>query len=113
MIRRSGEDGLHGISRARLLNRGGVLTHMADILVEIGCIRAFKMLAATHISRLIALSRALVVVFQLLLTLPLTTNVLSSVLLLRLLYAQVVLVHRVYLLKTGERVIADLLRCAV
>lgn len=99
MVGCSSEDGLHGIACARMLNRGCVLADMADILVEIGRIWAFKVLASAHVGCLVALARTLIVFLQLPLAFLLTTDVLSGIR-----YTQVVLVHRVYLLQTSQRV---------
>ena len=95
---------LHGIACARLLNRGCILADMADILIQIGRIWAFMVLATAHVGCLVALARTLIVVLQLPLVFLLTADVLSGIR-----HTQVVLVHRVYFLQASQRVTRRLL----
>ena len=121
MIWCAGEHRLHGACNhyirahpCRICLRCSVLADMTDILVKIRCIRAFKMLASTHICRLVALCRTLIMVHHLILLLLVSPVVFrwcgrllallnQATVVLGIWDAQIILVHRVNLLQACQR----------
>lgn len=51
LVRSAGEDRRHGLTCARVLYRGRLLTHVANVLVQVRCVRALLVVLAIALVR--------------------------------------------------------------